>query len=756
MSAVTSLHEAAHSGDLDSLNRLLSEGADYNARDNEGRTPLMFAAFEGHEPVVRLLLKCGAEIDAEKPNGATALAVAVQEGQTAVVRLLLSRGAKTELFRRRDPAEEQTPEQEAELQEMMARYRAMMEEEGEEALAEFDAEMAELGLFEEEGEKSPRPISLIMAAIRSGNPHTLRALLEAGIEPGKTEETITSSPLEFATNFGDQEMVRLLLQFGADVNERQAFGNPLVNAVMKNDVPIARLLLEAGADPNHGMGGMPPLLFAGYQHKEEMVRLLLEFGATGTVEVEEVSVPLLESFAAVDPGVGELFKREMQTDWHDAVRTGDIGTVRARLDAEADVDAPGTDGGTALMLAALDGSPEMVGLLLERGANVHATSPYKVTALFWAASRGHLDVIRLLLAHGADINTRTRWKETPLYIAARNGHPIAVTLLREAGAPYNLPIAAACEDISAVEDFLRQGTPVDYAEEDGMTALMGASVRGNTALIERLLEQGASLNARDSHGETPIHYAVDSRQLDAVRLLLTRGADVNSKNDNGTPPVDSALYADRLPMLRLLLEHGAEVETEQVFGIIEVEKGMKQKFPDYDAAAILTTLFEGGVDTNLRDRNGQPLLYAAVRHRAPLEVLWTLIDHGADLNACIKRENTALQRAVEDGADEYVRLLLEAGADPNAGDSGITAYDIAVTRGDTEMAAMLAARGGRPSDRLQQHGFPPEHKQLMLSHHRPASEILEDSAESQPSGLSQILNFERKWDRLRREGIEPT
>ena len=76
----------------DKLNSLI------NKRDNEGRTPIYEASFNGHVEVVKYLIRNKATIDAatnenDDPPGATALIVACQEGQLQVVQLLLNAGA---------------------------------------------------------------------------------------------------------------------------------------------------------------------------------------------------------------------------------------------------------------------------------------------------------------------------------------------------------------------------------------------------------------------------------------------------------------------------------------------------------------------------------------------------------------------------------------------------------------------------------------------------------------------------------------
>ena len=88
------LMEAAFTGNLDEVERLVSEGAAVDVFDPEHRTPMMFAAFNGHTPVVGYLLEKGAQVDTKDISGRTALMYASSGPFAETVGLLLKRGAK--------------------------------------------------------------------------------------------------------------------------------------------------------------------------------------------------------------------------------------------------------------------------------------------------------------------------------------------------------------------------------------------------------------------------------------------------------------------------------------------------------------------------------------------------------------------------------------------------------------------------------------------------------------------------------------
>ena len=87
-----SLHQAARGGDKEQVQKLIAEGADVNAKDKEGWTPLHFAAWSGQKEVAEVLLAQGAKIDETEDSGVTPLHLSVSFGER-VPELLIAKGA---------------------------------------------------------------------------------------------------------------------------------------------------------------------------------------------------------------------------------------------------------------------------------------------------------------------------------------------------------------------------------------------------------------------------------------------------------------------------------------------------------------------------------------------------------------------------------------------------------------------------------------------------------------------------------------
>jgi uncharacterized protein len=128
----------------------------------------------------------------------------------------------------------------------------------------------------------------------------------------------------------------------------------------------------------------------------------------------------------------------------EAARSGDVRAVEAALGEGGDVNSRDADGLTPLMHAArgyrpeIDNPaptdhPEVVELLIKRGADVNAKTDSGFIALFWAARYGHVRVAKALVAHGADVNAKDKDGMTALIWATTNRQVKIIELLKQAG-----------------------------------------------------------------------------------------------------------------------------------------------------------------------------------------------------------------------------------------------------------------------------------------------------------------------------------
>ena len=147
---------------------------------------------------------------------------------------------------------------------------------------------------------------------------------------------------------------------------------------------------------------------------------------------------LMRARYAFDRGLIEALQpRVTQMDLFEAASAGDLDRLVELLAYDpASVDARSADGFTALHFAAFFGRPEAARLLVNHAADVdaHGAGWMTGTPLHSAASGSHAEVVGVLLEAGADPNTRQSGGWTPLHAAARAGDVASVTLLLASGA----------------------------------------------------------------------------------------------------------------------------------------------------------------------------------------------------------------------------------------------------------------------------------------------------------------------------------
>ena len=191
-----------------------------------------------------------------------------------------------------------------------------------------------------------------------------------------------------------------------------------------------------------------------------------------------------------------------------AALNGNAAIVSALLEAGADPNSTSAEGEPVLMSAARTGNTATVALLLARGADPNAREPWlSQTALMWAAAENHAAVVAALVAQGADPNATSAYFHD---WALGPSEPATPKVTTPKGAMTALHYAARQGAIDSVRALLASPKLyVDFADPDGVTALLYATVNGHYDVAMYLLEHGADPTIVDNYGRGVLYAAVD-------------------------------------------------------------------------------------------------------------------------------------------------------------------------------------------------------------------------------------------------------
>ncbi len=432
---------------------------------------------------------------------------------------------------------------------------------------------------------------------------------------------------------------------GAQDQRRVRLASPdsrVADAAMRGDLDTVRELVEAGADVNAPRGdGMTALHWAAVHGNVGMARLLLGAGA--------------------DPE--SATRLGAHRPLHVASREGSGEIVAFLVRAGADAGAVTETGVTPLHFAAAAGTVDAVRALIEHGSPVDAAEPqWGQTPLMFAAERGRTEAVRALLEAGAnamvtarvmdlverDILDRDSERRRRTEIAAMRGgidaqsYPVDSGVAGQVPQSSSAPVATAdreAQALAAAREALEarrqtgEPIPLNYADlvgkHGGLSAIHLAAREGHAETVMALLDGGVHIDLPSAaDGTTPILMAAINGYFDLVAELLARAADPNLASDAGATPLYAVLNMQWAPKAR----HPQPLAYEQQ------ETGYLE---------LMRTLLDAGADVNARLRR----------------TLW-FTTYNRDLLGVDRTGATPFWRAAHATDVPAMKLLLEYGADP--------------------------------------------------------------------------------------------
>ncbi len=474
-------------GNRDAALKMIAAGADVNAAQGDGTTPLHWAVYKIDAELTRALLARGAKPNVINKYGSSPLAEAVKVADARLVGMLLDAGSDANV-----------PNQEGQ--------------------------------------------TALMLAARAGSLDVANLLVRHGADVNAKEKWRGQTALMWAADARSAELTRFLIGRKADVNARAVANDwptqmtgeprnqyrptggmtPLLYAARSGCKDCVAALLDAGADPNRPTpDGVTPLIVAMDNFAFDTAKLLFERGANPHVWDWWGRTPL---YTAIDMNTYSLDAYEERTGPPIVTeKTTALELARLFLDAgvnpnpQLNMHRPGRGGN----------SGRFADEIMTTGA----------TPLLRAAGSQDKEAVRLLLDHGARVDVPNVMGVTPLIAAAGLGmepsprfNPDAADVQDRSIATLEMLVAKGADVNARITDVksrtARMGRGSSLQERGGQSALFGAVQWGWPRVVQYLIGHGAKVDIKDDAGVSPLDAAsgkggsADNRPSDAVAKML--------------------------------------------------------------------------------------------------------------------------------------------------------------------------------------------------------------------------------------------
>jgi len=427
--------------------------------------------------------------------------------------------------------------------------------------------------------------------------------------------------LYLPNNMSWLKCVQLLCEHGADVTS--TFGDtdftPLMYASRHGLIQIVKTLLDNGADPNHkGNEDQTALNFAAAYGKSDVSQLLIAAGADPfyndkngdnfiRLAIDEKQPYSLNKLAQVLSTLGS-FSEEQRA------RCKNVWFPQSdEASSETDV-----FGNTQLMAAASTGNLEAVNRLIDQGMSTNNINILGWTPLMWSLIQGtnpdvlnQKRIVSKLISSGANPNIPTNDGFVPV---ANTNNPEIIKMLIEEGhadmaftssidgsTPLVMLLSHPKVGTEAVKTMLDAGANVNAELKDGTRPIFYACIRGHQEPFSLLIGAGADPHvAHPQLGINLMLLAASRGYLDLVRILVQNNADINYRSPTGIHTIFYAIHLGHGPTVNLLLNLGVDPNIKMMdLQITPLQVAIIAGHPN-----IVKTLLSEGADVMATDAKG--------------------------------------------------------------------------------------------------------------------------------------------------------
>lgn len=684
--------------DFEVLDYLLEHGADLSHGNDCQYSPLILSVLRGHVELVKRFVERGDDTGARDADGETALSLAIEKGQTAMISILRQSRAETKDYPDLPlEAAMLQASQDGALGSILDLHDAgvsinVVDAEGNSPLI-LAAQAGHLGvvrsLFHLGGDlnhRNQKGQSAAIVAADMDNPSMLATMKEFGAEDAIPEALKAISPA------GIHDLGDLIFGRSSRPGKESAPYDSSSDSQVPDEMNSEEMVEPDVEDPTDDNSSEDELL-----DKLVLLReLIVKPHIADTFDDETVQQIISDIEAIQADGLSDKYAREKEgllglleelqclpeEDTRPAVfvaaADGDLAQLRQLLRAGEDANSMLEDGTTALMKAAEQDHIDIASELIKCGANVNHRRDDGISAFLMACFFGHEEIVKTLAKQGADVNARyeigssqgTTGNQTSLTVAAQKGNPSLCKLLVKLGSDVNVVsdvgytplmwalVNGASEEVALF--LLKSGANPDPEVESKVhfssstTPLILAATNGMTTIVEALIKIKVNLDKRDGDGWTALKRASNAGHTDVVRALLEAGAATDIKDDEGWTALVNAAGNSHL--------------------------------------AICTALLNAGADVNAMTDSGRTALLQAIGSRGDNRALSSLreLRHLLD-------EDSDDEQPAQDASLDLIKIMLNAGANPDVLDRGTSLLASARSNDDEELALLLIERGAHVS-----------------------------------------------------------
>jgi ankyrin repeat protein len=382
--SITPLYFAVPDSDI--VRILVENGADPNIGKNSGFTPLMHAAWFGHDESMTLLLDHGAALeevydgDDENQRGWTALQCAASHAPKDTIRILAEYGADFKHVSDKG---------------MPILHMAAQEPDALSVLIEYPSRI-DVNQLDQDGKSALHYTNVSLANVK--------LLVNSGININIQEKTRGDTPISLAAYTGDMDRIKYFIKQGANIHlGSQCDGAAIHQACRRSHMDIVKYLVENEANVddviNNGSCGTP------------LQAACLQFAVGESRIVDEIVDYLLDHGADVNVEGGFV-----GTALHAAAYAATPKTIKTLLDKGAKVDSKDTMNRMPIHAGAFNGV-ENLKAIIDAGGDINSRDITGRTALSWAAQPGRLQAVEKIISlmlvssrHGLLVVRRSRWR----------------------------------------------------------------------------------------------------------------------------------------------------------------------------------------------------------------------------------------------------------------------------------------------------------------------------------------------------------